>query len=886
MSNSLISPAEESNVFGFPDAFNWDLDESVGAGMPAVDVARHADMAPPSTRRSPMPVDAPSFPKSRPRGGMRPKRSTSSAVTRSTNKLSFDWQLKPQVDRIFFNFLNRVCSNLAATDNNGKPIHHAPMNEGSTRSNGSSGYRSFEFRIQAFTNGFMEELANDGYPSEVIPVRQVRSYLLKQPFISRCDEEGQKAKSRGNYIWKVEARQIDGGGFFLWDFFEFKRKIVGEPPKTADRGRLWQWTPYVWDPHICRADLTVKFFSSSLPYWLFWNGNVLSGIPGLGAVHTDITVYASVLNDPDNQSLSHTFHITVVSGPLDIHTVMQVLASAVSRVTYAAQIHNEVNTAAALLRQQKVLGVTAQAVADEVRAGPHPDSQSTASILVAAARSVVVGAAQLVATDRAAQAKHSAINPNVMAPLQNPISLTEVSVATQSAVAHAVAINGPMTSEVEVMMTANALIREEQIASTNKALDASQTMSHLLGDMPSGSANPRLSHTEDYQSRSVNSLGHLVGVTHMNVGLASGLGPGFDVSVTPPPVSSSGGTASTMDMKVGATELEPNLRDLPGDRARPLLGSQPVPASASVTYLSSSKQTEADSGTGSSAEFGHDNYRTNEDEYTKAITQKDRTTSVFRRIDVGSDTDNRIQSLSSRNQESVRSNEMTSLDMFECLVDHGCLDLRTTIHPGRFSSCRAAEGAFGDVWKGQLIDGIDVAVKVLRYALVSNDGSKNMKRAMREIYNWSKLNHKNVHQLLGVTIFDGRLGMVSKWMEHGTLQQYLKQHNNIDRHALCPQVAEGVAYLHSVDMIHGDLKACNILVSADGTLKLTDFDYSIISGLSLAFSATTRTGGGTLRWMAPELVLATDEDPTERSKQTDVYALGMTILASVIYIHI
>ncbi|KAJ1308547.1 hypothetical protein OPQ81_004247 [Rhizoctonia solani] len=37
MSNALLSSAEESNIFGYLDAFDWDLDESVGAGMPAFD---------------------------------------------------------------------------------------------------------------------------------------------------------------------------------------------------------------------------------------------------------------------------------------------------------------------------------------------------------------------------------------------------------------------------------------------------------------------------------------------------------------------------------------------------------------------------------------------------------------------------------------------------------------------------------------------------------------------------------------------------------------------------------------------------------------------------------------------------------------------------------
>lgn len=139
---------------------------------------------------------------------------------------------------------------------------------------------------------------------------------------------------------------------------------------------------------------------------------------------------------------------------------------------------------------------------------------------------------------------------------------------------------------------------------------------------------------------------------------------------------------------------------------------------------------------------------------------------------------------------------------------------------------------------------------------------------MRELYNWSKMNHKNIHKLLGVIMFQGRLGMVSRWMDNGHLREYIDKNKAVDRYQLCIQVSEGVNYLHGKNM-------CNILVSSDGIPKITDFDHSIISDCSLIFSATTQMGGGTLRWMAPELVLETTH---QRSKRADVYALGMTFL--------
>lgn len=223
----------------------------------------------------------------------------------------------------------------------------------------------------------------------------------------------------------------------------------------------------------------------------------------------------------------------------------------------------------------------------------------------------------------------------------------------------------------------------------------------------------------------------------------------------------------------------------------------------------------------------------------------------------------------------VQPNEMTAPQMLQCLVDHGCVDLTPVINHHGTSSGMLYGGSFGDIWRGKLYNGTDVAIKVWRMASVTEDKTKSLKRAMREIYSWSKMNHTNIHKLLGVTLFQGRLGMVSRWMKHGNLREYIQKNQVVDRYQLCTQVASGLQYLHSRKTVHGDLKACNILVSQDGTAKLTDFDHSIMTESSLVFSDTTRVGGGTVRWMAPELVLETS---VQRSKETDIYALGMTFL--------
>lgn len=55
---------------------------------------------------------------------------------------------------------------------------------------------------------------------------------------------------------------------------------------------------------------------------------------------------------------------------------------------------------------------------------------------------------------------------------------------------------------------------------------------------------------------------------------------------------------------------------------------------------------------------------------------------------------------------------------------------------------------------------------------------------MREVYNWSKLKHENIHELMGVVLFRERLGMVSLWMGHGGLREYIGRYPDVDRYAL------------------------------------------------------------------------------------------------------
>ncbi|KAG9079190.1 hypothetical protein FS749_008747 [Ceratobasidium sp. UAMH 11750] len=155
-------------------------------------------------------------------------------------------------------------------------------------------------------------------------------------------------------------------------------------------------------------------------------------------------------------------------------------------------------------------------------------------------------------------------------------------------------------------------------------------------------------------------------------------------------------------------------------------------------------------------------------------------------------------------------------------------------------------GGLADVYRATLGDGTQVAVKCLRRTTHSD--SKELKRTARELCTWSRLQHENILEFRGLAMFRNCLAMVAPWMEHGSVVSLVNRQPDVDRFALCKQLAKAVSYLHEVGVVHGDLKGDNVLVSSDGIVKLTDFGLSIMHGVNLQLSETD-PGGGTLRWM-------------------------------------
>ncbi|KAJ7139296.1 hypothetical protein C8R44DRAFT_693749 [Mycena epipterygia] len=170
---------------------------------------------------------------------------------------------------------------------------------------------------------------------------------------------------------------------------------------------------------------------------------------------------------------------------------------------------------------------------------------------------------------------------------------------------------------------------------------------------------------------------------------------------------------------------------------------------------------------------------------------------------------------------------------------------------------QVAGGGFSDIWKS-VVGGQTVAVKSIRI-FQDVDIKEALKEFGREAVLWRQLSHPNLLPFFGLYYLDTRLCLVSPWMEHGHLLQFLKNApSTIDRVSLILDVARGLEYLHRNKVVHGDLKAMNVLVTPANRACIADFGLSAIAvEMSLRFTHSTaipRPGGGTVRYQAPELL--------------------------------
>ncbi|KAF9257192.1 kinase-like protein [Marasmius fiardii PR-910] len=219
------------------------------------------------------------------------------------------------------------------------------------------------------------------------------------------------------------------------------------------------------------------------------------------------------------------------------------------------------------------------------------------------------------------------------------------------------------------------------------------------------------------------------------------------------------------------------------------------------------------------------------------------------------------------------------------LVDkHGDLPKSLFINDIVRKSSRALiRGGFADIWKGTFRDQ-EVCLKVCYVSTVATkDNNKIVQGFYKEALIWTQLSHDNLLPFLGVTeLFDPDFCLVSPWMENGHIITFLQRNPDHDKLEVITQIAAGMSYLHSLGVVHSDIKGANVLVDDDLNCRLADFGLSTDTNASLA----SRMSGikGTYRWMAPELLDVSRLSESEAGGKgkpdklkRDVYSYGCTV---------
>lgn len=141
--------------------------------------------------------------------------------------------------------------------------------------------------------------------------------------------------------------------------------------------------------------------------------------------------------------------------------------------------------------------------------------------------------------------------------------------------------------------------------------------------------------------------------------------------------------------------------------------------------------------------------------------------------------------------------------------------------------------------------------------------------ALREISILKKLNHRNIMNLVAIIHTDTLLTMVFPFVDY-ELKKYIGMHAGENIMGLINQLICGVHYLHSMNVVHRDLKPQNILVTKDGVLKIADF------GLSRSLEIRVPPYSSevvTLWYRSPELLMGS----TSYKFYVDIWSLGCII---------
>ncbi|XP_078083111.1 serine/threonine-protein kinase TAO3 isoform X1 [Mustelus asterias] len=178
-------------------------------------------------------------------------------------------------------------------------------------------------------------------------------------------------------------------------------------------------------------------------------------------------------------------------------------------------------------------------------------------------------------------------------------------------------------------------------------------------------------------------------------------------------------------------------------------------------------------------------------------------------------------------------------------------------------------GSFGAVYFARNARTSEVvAVKKMSYS--GKQITEKWQDIIKEVKFLRQLKHPNTIEYKGCYLKEHTAWMVMEYCLGSTsdlLEVHKKPLQEVEIAAITHGALQGLAYLHSHNLIHRDIKAGNILLTEPGQVKLADFGSASIVSPANSFV-------GTPYWMAPEVILAMDEG--QYDGKVDVWSLGIT----------
>lgn len=185
------------------------------------------------------------------------------------------------------------------------------------------------------------------------------------------------------------------------------------------------------------------------------------------------------------------------------------------------------------------------------------------------------------------------------------------------------------------------------------------------------------------------------------------------------------------------------------------------------------------------------------------------------------------------------------------------------------------DGAFGKVYKARNKETGELAAA----KVIETKSEEELEDYVVEIDILASCNYQYIVKLLDAYFYDNKLSIMIEFCPGGAVDATMLE---LDRglqepqiRVICKQMLEALQYLHSMKIIHRDLKAGNILLTLDGDIKLADFGVSAKNTKTLQRRDSFI---GTPYWMAPEVVMCETMKDAPYDYKADIWSLGITLI--------